>query len=226
VLVEVQPNPHGYPLAPLGRRLLARLIDIAVVLLLSVAASGWLMYTVVRDYAPLYRAIYRAAMAGQDVSQVALPAVPGRTSTLTTIVIPLIIMVLWWFYEVPATARTGQTLGKRLLGIKVLALETTEPIGIRRAFRRWNPLGVPVFLWSCFGLGFVLQFVDSVSPALGGPLRLALHDRSAATVVVHSSRGPSAAGPGSPAGPPTISDDGPGDDPTSRADTDRPGAPS
>ncbi len=188
VLVPVQANPHGYPVAPLGLRLLARLIDIGVVLALSAVAAGWLIYTVVQDYAPVYHAMYDAVMAGKDLNDVALPAVPGRTGTLTSIVIPLIIMVLWWVYEVPGTARTGQTFGKRVVGIRVMALESTEPLGIRRAFRRWNPLGIPVFLWSCFGLGFLLQFIDSVSPAAGGPLKLALHDRSAATVVVRSGR--------------------------------------
>jgi hypothetical protein len=68
-----------------------------------------------------------------------------------------------------------------------MAMEKDEPIGWGRAFRRWNPLGLPVLLWSC-GIGFVLQFVDSISPALGGPLQLALHDRSAQTVVVHCGR--------------------------------------
>jgi uncharacterized RDD family membrane protein YckC len=188
VLVPVQANPHGYPLAPLGLRLLARLIDIGLVLLINVVANGWLIYTVIRDYAPLYNALYDAAISGQDTTNVVLPAVPGRTSTLVSIVIPLIIMVLWWVYEVPATARTGQTFGKRVVGIRVMALESTAPIGIRRAFRRWNPLGIPVFLWTCFGLGFLLQFIDSVSAAVGGPLNLALHDRSAATVVVRSGR--------------------------------------
>jgi uncharacterized RDD family membrane protein YckC len=188
VLLPVQANPHGYPVAPLGLRLLARLIDIGVVLVLSAIASGWLVWTVIQDYAPFYHALWHAAMAGEDLNKVALPAIPSRTGTLTSIVIPLIIMALWWAYEVPATARGGQTFGKRVVGIKVLGLESTEPLGIRRAFRRWNPLGIPVFLWSCFGVGFILQGIYSISPTFGGPLHLALHDRSAATVVVRSGR--------------------------------------
>jgi uncharacterized RDD family membrane protein YckC len=188
VLLQVQPNPHGYPVAPLGLRLLARLIDIGVVLLLSAAAAGWLAYTVIKDSAPFYHALWNAAVAGEDLNKVALPAVPSRTGTLAEFVIPLIILVLWWAYEVPGTARSGQTFGKRVVGIKVLALESTEPLGIGRAFRRWNPLGIPVLLWSCFGVGFILQGIDSLSPTFGGPLHLALHDRAAATVVVRSGR--------------------------------------
>jgi uncharacterized RDD family membrane protein YckC len=188
VLVPAQAQPHGYPLAPLGLRLMARLIDIGLLLLLNVVANGWLVYTVIRDYTPLYLALLHAMQAGQNTRDVALPDVPTRTGLLTSFVIPLIVMALWWVYEVPATARTGQTFGKRAVGIKVMALESVDPIGIPRAFRRWNPLGIPVFLWSCVGVGFLLQFVDALSPTLGGPLNLALHDRSAATVVVRSGR--------------------------------------
>ncbi len=188
LLLPVQINPHGYPLAPLGLRFLARLIDLAVITALSAVATGWLAYLVIRDYAPFWNAVWAAVRAGQDTSQVALPAVSERSGTLVSFVIPLIIMVLWWVYEVPAIARNGQTIGKRLVGIKVVGLESTQPLGIRRAFTRWNPLGVPVIFWSCFGVGFVLQLIDSLSPALGGPLNLALHDRTAATVVIRSGR--------------------------------------
>jgi uncharacterized RDD family membrane protein YckC len=188
VLVPVQPNPHGYPLAPLSLRLLARLIDFGLILLASAVATGWLVYLTIRDYTPFWNAVWAAMKAGQTTSDTTLPAVSERASTLSSIVIPLIIMLLWWVYEVPATARDGQTFGKRVVGIKVVALESTQPLGIRRAFRRWNPLGVPVIFWSCFGLGFLMQLVDSISPAIGGPLNLALHDRSAATVVVRSGR--------------------------------------
>jgi uncharacterized RDD family membrane protein YckC len=188
VLVPVQAKPHGYPLASLGSRLLARLIDIAVVFVMVGVAAGWMIYTVIRDYLPVWSAIIRAGVNGEDGSDLVLPAVPAHSGTLFSVVIPLTIMALWWVYEVPAIARTGQTFGKRVMGIRVLALESTEPLGIRRAFRRWNPLGMPVIFWSCFGLGFLLQFIDSISPVAGGPLHLALHDRSAATVVVRSGR--------------------------------------
>jgi hypothetical protein len=74
-----------------------------------------------------------------------------------------------------------------MVGIKVMAMEGEQPLGFGRALRRWNPLGLPMLLWTC-GLGFILQLVDSISPCVGGPLQLALHDRSAQTVVVHCGR--------------------------------------
>ena len=179
--VPAQPRPHGLPVAPLGLRFLARLIDFGIVLGLNVVATGWLVYLFVSDYAPLI-----SAVAHRGANYDNLPAVPGRASLLAW-VIPLIAMAVWLAYEVPAIAHSGQTVGKRTVGIKVMPLSGEGPLGFGRALRRWNPLGLPMLLWSC-GLGFVLQLVDSISPAMGGPLQLALHDRSAQTVVVQVGR--------------------------------------
>jgi uncharacterized RDD family membrane protein YckC len=170
--------------APLGLRVLARLIDFGVLLGLNVLGNGWLIYLFFSDLGPWARAVWRAAQTGASPDTV--PVIPDRVSYLVAL-IPMVIAALWLAYEVPAIAQRGQTFGKRVVGIKVLPLESTEPLGFARALRRWNPLGLPVLLWVC-GLGFLLQLVDAISPVLGGPLHLALHDRSAATVVVHSGR--------------------------------------
>ena len=178
-----RPYPHGLPLAPLGLRVLARLIDLAVLLGLNVLGNGWLVYLYLKDVAPVVKAAWRAAQTGVNGPT---PAVPDR-ATYLMVLIPIVTAALWLAYEVPAIAQRGQTLGKRVVGIKVLPLESTKPLGFARALRRWNPLGLPVLLWTC-GLGFVLQFVDAISPCMGGPLQLALHDRSAGTVVVQVGR--------------------------------------
>jgi uncharacterized RDD family membrane protein YckC len=148
------------------------------VLGLSAVATGWLVYLFISDYAPFVNAMAH----GQED----LPAIPSRASALAW-VIPLIAMVVWLAYEVPAIARGGQTVGKRAVGIKVMALESEEPIGGPRALRRWVPLGLPMLLWTC-GLGFILQLMDSISATMGGPMHMAMHDRSAQTVVVQVGR--------------------------------------
>ena len=119
--------------------------------------------------------------------QTGVAAQPPDRARFLMALIPVVAAALWLAYEVPSIAQRGQTLGKRVVGIKVLPLESTEPLGFARALRRWNPLGLPVLLWIC-GIGFILQIVDAISPCLGGPLQLALHDRSARTVVVHVGR--------------------------------------
>ncbi|MEU8613410.1 RDD family protein, partial [Actinoplanes sp. NPDC048791] len=173
---QVQARPHGQPLAGLGRRLVARLIDIVAVLILNVLFNGWLAYQWWLEVEP----IFRATMADPFTS----PQPASARSSYLILTMLVIATALWFAYEVPALANSGQTLGKRLLQVKVVKLENTEPLGFGRAFGRWARLGMWTPLWSCYGLGFVAQLVDSGSVLFDQQLRQALHDKSAATVVV------------------------------------------
>ena len=74
------------------------------------------------------------------------------------------------------------------LGIKVVRLESAEPLGMGRAFRRWGRLGLPTLLWYCCGVGLILQAIDCLFAAIDRPLHQALHDKTAATVVVQVPR--------------------------------------
>jgi uncharacterized RDD family membrane protein YckC len=205
------PLPYGLPVASLGLRLLARLIDVGIVLGLNVLGNGWLFYLYLSDIWPAVQAIEKQMLQPNPNYDI-VPAVPGRAQWILT-VIPLVAMALWFAYEVPAISQRGQTLGKRVVGIKVLPLEGArlpgmpEPppgvtipssIGFLRAARRWNPLGLPVLLYTCCGIGFLLQLVDALSPTFGGPRHLAFHDRAAATVVVHIGRKDQTREPDSP----------------------------
>lgn len=184
------PRPYGYTLATLGARLVARLIDIGILLLLNVLVNGWFVAEWVREVWPVFREALQAAAAGTPVSEVATTS--DRSDSLLTIIV-IIIAALWFAYEVPAVANTGQTPGKRLLGIKVVRLDppaqpatgsrAEQPIGVGRSFRRWNPMGLPVLLWLC-GIGFLLQLVDALSPVFDRPMQQALHDKYARTAVI------------------------------------------
>ena len=180
-------RPHGLALAPLWTRLLARLVDILVVLGLSIAVTGWFVYQWWNEMYPVIAESFRDALAGQSPNNEV--TTPERAGSLQIVII-LLIAALWFAYEVPAIANSGQTLGKRLLRVKVMRVESREPIGFGRAIRRWNPLGLPTLLWSCFGIGFLLQLLDSLSPVIDWPLRRAFHDRSAGTIVVRVEKTP------------------------------------
>jgi uncharacterized RDD family membrane protein YckC len=179
------PRPHGLTLAHSGTRLLARLIDIFVVLVLNVVVNGWFVYEYVKEVSPVVREIWRRSLANNRSTEGL--AFSDRASYLM-IVIVVLAAALWFAYEVPAVANTGQTLGKRLLGIRVMRMESTQRLGFGRSFRRWNTMGLPTLLWSCCGLGFVLQFIDALFVAIDRPLHQALHDKSALTVVVNVPR--------------------------------------
>jgi uncharacterized RDD family membrane protein YckC len=175
------PRPHGLPLAPFGPRLAARLIDIGVLLLLNVAVNGFFVWRLVQDIRPFADELMRRSMAG-DSSAEGMPAT-GQAEGLQVVIL-LIAAALWFAYEVPALANGGQTFGKRLMGVKVVPLAADERLGFGRSLRRWNLLGLPTFLWGCCGVGLLLQLVDCAFPLFDRPLRQALHDKRAQTVVV------------------------------------------
>ncbi|MEU7865363.1 RDD family protein [Dactylosporangium sp. NPDC049140] len=183
--VPAQIRPHGYALAPLGKRLLARLVDILVVAVIIAIATGFLIYQYVKEVGPVMAEIYRRQAAGQSFSDV---TTSDRAQYLQIIIL-ILIAAIWFAYEVPSNAGSGQTLGKRLLKIKVVGLDADQPLGFGRAIRRWNPLGLWVLLWTC-GIGFVLQFIDALSPVIDWPMHRAIHDRAAGTVVVMADRDP------------------------------------
>ncbi|MBB2945751.1 putative RDD family membrane protein YckC [Actinoplanes lutulentus] len=175
-----QAMPHGFPLAGLGRRLTARLIDIAVVLLLNVVVNGWFIYQYWQDFAPIMRDYMSQVEANSATATVGEPT--ARMQTLS-IAIVLVATLLWLVYEAPSIAGRGQTIGKRLMGIKVVPVESTNPLGFGRAFTRWARLGMWTLFWWC-GIGLVIQFFAALSPVFDSRLRQAWHDKAAATVVV------------------------------------------
>jgi uncharacterized RDD family membrane protein YckC len=181
LLFRAAARPHGFVLAGMGARLVARIIDFGVLLLLNVIVNGWFVYQWALEYFPYTRALMQAYMDNKSVLDVPRPS---RMDNLI-IVISLLAMALWFAYEVPATAHSGQTLGKRAARIKVIRVESTEPLGFLRAVRRWNPMGLPLLLLYCCGPFLViLQLLDLVFIPIDRVHRMALHDRSAGTFVV------------------------------------------
>jgi uncharacterized RDD family membrane protein YckC len=177
----VPERPHGMTLASPGARFSARLIDIGAVLLLNAVLNGWFIYRWVQDLVPYSRELMRAYTNGLPLTEVTRP---GQLDSLLLVIV-LLAFAIWFAYEVPTTAQTGQTLGKRALKIKVVRVENEEPLGFMRAWRRWNPLGWPVMLIYCCGPFFVIpQILDVMFVAIDREKRMALHDRAAATYVV------------------------------------------
>jgi uncharacterized RDD family membrane protein YckC len=188
------PRPHGFPLATLGSRLVARLVDLGLVLALNVLVNGWFVYQFWTEISPVLSEAWRRSLAGESMSD--LPGA-GDAGNLQLVILVL-AAALWFAYEVPAIANTGQTPGKRLLRIRVVRLENAQPLGFGRSFRRWNTMGLPTLLWWCFGLGFLLQLVDALFVLFDRPMQQALHDKSAFTVVISVA----ADGPTAPKEPP------------------------
>ncbi|MGI5524296.1 RDD family protein [Micromonospora sp. CA-259024] len=177
-----EPRPHGFTLAGYGRRFTARLIDFGLVFALNVLVNGWFVWRWLQEWAPYWQEVFRRAARG-DTSAEGLP-MPSNQSDLLLVVILVIATALWLAYEVPAMAAGGQTIGKRVMRIRAVPIAADEPLGFGRAMSRWSSLGLPTLLWYCAGIGLVLQLVDALSPLFDHPLRRALHDKRARTVVV------------------------------------------
>ncbi|MDX3310708.1 RDD family protein [Streptomyces sp. NPDC054884] len=143
------------PLADSGRRTLARIIDMilvfAVVSLLA-WAFGVAQYTV-------------------DADRIEFGKTFGRE---------LVAAILYVAYDTVLTARTGQTLGKRWLGMRVANLDNgstpSAQTSLVRALVLWVPFAFCcACLWTAVCGGW--SYFDK-------PYKQGLHDKAAKTVVV------------------------------------------
>lgn len=124
--------PAPAPAAGLGRRLLARVLDTAVMAVVAAAAGVPLASSAMAHIDDkLDRAAETSSLAGQQV-QVWLVdgVVVGKAAAL------LAVLVLAGFlFEVLPTARTGQTFGKRVLGIRVVDAGAKSSVSARSTAR-------------------------------------------------------------------------------------------
>jgi uncharacterized RDD family membrane protein YckC len=165
-----------------GARFKARLVDVLAVLGLCALANAWFAYQWWQAFEPFLRDV-----ANYQVDGGTMPQAPAAVSNLF-LMMCVVATAVWFAYEVPGSANSGQTMGKRLMRIKVVRLDSGDRLGFGRAFRRWGRLGLPTLLWPCFGIGLVLQFFDCLFVVIDRPLRQALHDKGALTVVVQVER--------------------------------------
>jgi uncharacterized RDD family membrane protein YckC len=177
------PRPHGLMLASAGSRFMARVVDILAVLVLAAVANAWFAIKFWRAFEPV------VAWASTGPSN--LDGAPTSVEQVfeLSILMTIVLTAVWFAYEVPATANSGQTLGKRLFGIKVVKVEADERLGFGRSLRRWFRLGFPTLFWPfCYGLPLLLQLFDCLFVVIDRPLGQALHDKGANTVVVQVPR--------------------------------------
>jgi len=168
--------PPGIQLAPLGSRLAARLIDIAALILLNVLVNGYFFVQFYQEVQPMANAIAEALLNGQAAPDLVISDKARRIELIMT----LISIGLWFAYEVPGTANNGQTLGKRLLGIKVARLDA-HAITFWQSIRRWFIVALPAIIGAC---GWPLAIIDYLWCTWDRPAQQCLHDKAVQTVVV------------------------------------------
>jgi uncharacterized RDD family membrane protein YckC len=151
-----------------GRRLVARLIDTV----LTGAVVGAVAVPLVRSgYDHVERKMDAARQTGQTVRVWLLDGTTG--AQLAALV--GVVLVVGVLYEVLPTATWGRTLGKRLLGVRVLDVEAQQPPGVGAALRRWLVRWVlDALVVGAVGLAWCL---------FDRPWRQCWHDKAARTFV-------------------------------------------
>jgi uncharacterized RDD family membrane protein YckC len=157
--------PGGAPLAEPWERLLGYLIDSLVLLIPTIVAEliGALPIIVVL-----------ATAAGHPSPGAVVAAAIG-----SFLLVFVLIFAVSYGYEVIIMQKTGQTVGRRVMKIRIVSAAGGGPIDRPTATRRWLVKQVaPVFGW------FGFSYADVLWQLWDQPYRQCLHDKCAETVVV------------------------------------------
>jgi len=107
-----------------------------------------------------------------------LVAIQGSSSSAVTDLRVLAELVLTFLYFGYLNGVFGQTVGKRVFGIRVVDADTGEPIGFRRGLARY---GVVALLSMAF---VVPELIDGLWP-LRDQRRQSWHDKAVRSVVIN-----------------------------------------
>ncbi|WP_217617103.1 RDD family protein, partial [Cellulomonas sp. GbtcB1] len=188
--------PPSAPPAPVGRRVAAYLVDAA---LTSIAAAPlWLAW------APAFAATVRAA-SDPGAGTVPEPAAPSGV----LLAVGAVLLAAWAVAQWVWNGTRGWTVGRRLLGLRLVDVRSGRPVGLGRAFVR--ALIVALGSLAC-GVGQIVVLLSPLFDSSGR--RRGWHDRVGEGVVVDvrglvparrvadwPARADRAGGPGAPALP-------------------------
>lgn len=169
-------SPGGAPLADFGSRLLAALIDGAIL-------TGVAMIIVL----PVFFTVFFTRMT--DVINSTDPATgqPDPATVFSGFFLPLLLLelgliaftlVIYYFYYVEMLFRSGQTVGKKALKIRIVPLDPSATLTRGMAAKRYLVE---------FGVSFLVpffQYLDGLWQLWDKPYQQTLHDKFAQTVVI------------------------------------------
>jgi len=177
VYLQPQPlAPNGQPLADFFHRLGAYLLDSLI--MSAIAAVFWMplffwwMFT-------FFAEIEKVPVADDgtvDPSTLDFGQIVVAYLLLAGAII-LITLVVSYLYQVEFTWRTGQTIGKRVVKLKIIPVDPAAERTRGMLTKRWLVEHVGAFV-----PGF--SYVDGLWQLWDKPLQQCLHDKAAQTVVV------------------------------------------
>jgi uncharacterized RDD family membrane protein YckC len=163
--------PNGQPLASFGDRLLAYLIDSAILFGVALVVEIPLI-----TIAVLSLVHSRAVNADGTVNG----ASPAFFLAVLAVAGGLIVVNIaaTYVYHVEMMYRSGQTVGKRALRLRIVCLDPGTPMSRVTAAKRWLIGQVPAVIVGIVGL------IDGLWQLWDQPFRQCLHDKVARTVVI------------------------------------------
>jgi uncharacterized RDD family membrane protein YckC len=170
----------GVPVASWWWRVLAALLDGAVVFIVGVLLSLPLFRDMFAALSTFWSEAVRAAQAGQPPPPT--PEVSSLVSTTDQVLISLIALVVGLGYHVIFLRLRGATPGKQICGLRVVPVDR----GLDRDRLGWGSVLVRALVWVVPGVWsplFLVTVADVLLP-LWHPRRQALHDLAAGTQVV------------------------------------------
>jgi uncharacterized RDD family membrane protein YckC len=167
-------SPGGQPLADFGTRLLAYLIDTAIITVVAVVVFvPALMIFVFRQVADLESTYEGTGMVEPDLGDLLGPLL------LLQLGMFLLLLVAYYVYYVEMMYRSGQTVGKKVMKIRVVPADPAKRTLTRgMAAKRYlveivAGLFLPLF-----------TYLDGLWQLWDEPYQQTLHDKAAQTVVV------------------------------------------
>jgi uncharacterized RDD family membrane protein YckC len=160
-------SPGGQRLAEFTDRLVARIVDGLILGLLTAALL-----------VPGYLAVFFAIVDPSDPEPFEDPLAFLVPIFALTAAAFLLSLALAYLYEVEAMYRTGQTIGKRVMNIRVIPVDPTQTLTRGAAFKR--------YLIQHVAAAFVpaLNWIDGLWQLWDKPYRQCLHDKFASTLVI------------------------------------------
>jgi uncharacterized RDD family membrane protein YckC len=163
-------SPGGQPLAEFGQRLGAFLID---ALVFAVAAMAVILPAVVIFVLAWVPSIEESAtVEGYEALEALIPLL------LLEAGVGVVLLGMAYVYYVEMMFRTGQTLGKRVMKLRVVPMDPAARLDRRRAAKRY----LAQHIGGTFIPGF--SYVDGFWQLWDKPYRQCLHDKFAQTTVV------------------------------------------
>ncbi len=169
--------PNGQPLASFADRLLAWLIDTAVATLLTMVLAlpvvGFVVFRAISDMATVNP---DGTVANPDPAQIwsglFLPLLLAEAGLF------LVLFLFYWLYHVEYARRTGQTLGKKLMKLRIVPLDPNAPLTRGVLGKRY------LVEFVAGSLVPFASYIDGFWQLWDKPWQQCLHDKFAGTVVV------------------------------------------